>query len=291
MSWNVAKPDQLHDILEFLKQREHTCVAFLSHLLEDGVPTFPTRLKKRIFYLKGSRQGEHGRISGVLLQTTFGFVFPVLDTPEAEQNPRLSELGRRLRKNFFHTRTIMGRERDVRRVEEIIGSPPDTRVTYHIMALTGEPAPRTHPPPAGYAFRRATLRDLQSLLPLQSAYEKEEVIVDDRDVNPSVVYHNMRQALERHVTYLATRADRPVSKASTNARGLTFDQIGGVYTVPEERNKGIASELMRYLIDDIRAQGKGSTLFVKQHNTAAIAMYERLGFERKNEFAISYYYP
>jgi predicted GNAT family acetyltransferase len=289
MSWNIAKPDQLGDILEFLMRREHSCVPFVAHLMKDGEPSFPPKVKKRVFYLS-PRRGS-GEIVGLILQTAFGFVFPVLDTLEAERHPRLGELGRRLRKNFFHTRTIMGRDEDVRRVEETIGSPPDTRVTYYIMSLWGAPAPRHRPAFEGYTFRRAQMRDLDRLLPLQRAYEKEEVIVDDRDVNAGVVYHNMRSALEHHLTFVAERDGKPVAKASTNARGLTYDQIGGVYTIPEERNRGIAAELMRYLIADIRAAGKGSTLFVKQHNAAAIRMYENLGFERRNEFAISYYYP
>ncbi|MFW6223434.1 MAG: GNAT family N-acetyltransferase, partial [Spirochaetota bacterium] len=153
----------------------------------------------------------------------------------------------------------------------------------------GPPSSRSHPAPAGVTFRRAGLRDLKRLLPLQAAYEEEEVIVDGREVNSSVVYHNMRSALEHHLTYIAERDDVPIAKASTNARGLTYDQIGGVYTIPAERNRGVAGELMRYLLADIREQGKRATLFVKQHNEAARVMYEHLGFEHRNEFAISYY--
>ena len=289
VSWHIAKPEHLEDILEFLIRREHSCVPFVAHLLKDGEPSFPPKIKKRVFYLSPHRGSSE--IAGVILQTAFGFVFPVFDTPEAERHPRLGELGRRLRKNFFQARTIMGRDEDVRRIEETIGSPPDTRVTYYIMSLWGEPAQRQRPAPQGYTFRRAQMQDLDRLLPLQRAYEREEVIVDDRDVNAGVVYHNMRSALEHHLTYVAEREGDPVAKASTNSRGLTYDQIGGVYTVPEERNRGIAAELMRCLIADIRSAGKGSTLFVKQHNAAAIQMYENLGFERRNEFAISYYYP
>lgn len=289
MSWSVAGPQDLDPILEFLENREHTCVPFVSHLLKDGKPSFPTRIKKRIFKLESRR--DRGTISGLVLQTTFGFVFPVLDTPEAEQEPRLRELSRRLRKGFFQAVTVMGRKSDVARIEKLLGRDPDTQVTYYIMARIGGPPPRSAPPPSGYTFRRADSRDLDALLPLQAAYEKEEVIVDGREVNHSVVYHNMRTALEHHITYVAELNDgTPVAKASTNARGLTYDQIGGVYTVPQERNKGIGRELMRYLMEDVHAAGKNTTLFVKQHNTPALSMYQRLGFEQKNEFAISYYH-
>jgi predicted GNAT family acetyltransferase len=287
VSWSIAKPEKLDEIIEFLKRREHTCVAFLSHLLHDGVPTLPSKVKKRVFYL---HHGTDGPILGLLLQTAFGFIFPVLDSPEAEQAPHLRQLSRRLKRNFFQAKTIMGRARDVRRIEETVGRPPDTRVEYYIMSLESDPPPRKRAPPSGYAFRKAQMTDLQSLLPLQAAYEKEEVIVDGRPVNSSVVYHNMRSALEHHLTYIAERDGVPVCKASTNARGIGYDQIGGVYTVPEERNRGIAGELMRYLIEEIRSQGRASTLFVKQHNSAAITMYQDLGFSTRNEFAISYYH-
>jgi len=286
VSWTLARPDDLGEIVEFLTRREHTCVGFTSHLLDDGVPVFPSKLKKRVFYL--STDGS--QISGLVLQTAFGFVFPIFDTPEAERAPQLRELSRRLKKSFFHSRTVMGRRRDVERLEAVFGHPPDTQINYFIMSLSGAPARRSRPAPSDITFRRASIRDLKALLPLQAAYEEEEVIVDGRDVNSSVVYHNMRSALEHHLTYIAERDGAPIAKASTNGRGLTYDQIGGVYTVPPERNRGIAAELMRYLLADISAQGKSATLFVKQHNQAALAMYERLGFEHRNEFAISYYH-
>ena len=286
MSWTLARPGDLSGILEFLKRREHSCVAFTAHLLDNGVPVFPSKLKKRVFYL--STDGP--QISGLVLQTAFGFVFPILDTPEAERAPQLRELSRRLKRNFFHSRTVMGRRRDVERLEAVFAHPPDTQVNYFILSLVGAPPPRTAQAPPDITFRRAGIRDLKALLPLQAAYEEEEVIVDGRDVNSSVVYHNMRSALEHHLTYVAERDGVPVAKASTNARGLTYDQIGGVYTVPSERNKGIAGQLMRCLLADIRAQGKNATLFVKQHNEAARAMYDRLGFEHRNDFAISYYH-
>ena len=289
MSWSIAGPQDLYAILEFLKNREHTCVPFVSHLLKDGTPSFPSKIKKRIFKLEGHR--DRGTISGLVLQTTFGFVFPVLDTAEAEREPRLGQLSRRLRKGFFQSFTVMGRKSDVARIEKLLGREPDPQVNYYIMARVGGPPPRSAPSPAGYTFRRADSRDLDALLPLQAAYEREEVIVDGREVNHNVVYHNMRTALENHITYVGERFDgTPVAKASTNARGLTYDQIGGVYTVPEERSKGIAHELMRYLMEDVHAAGKNTTLFVKQQNTPALSMYRRLGFEQKNEFAVSYYH-
>lgn len=294
MSWTLATSDDLDDILAFLGRREHACVAFTAHLLRDGVPAFPSRLKKRVFYLPVRGEPARGagadRFAALLLQTAFGFIFPVLDTPEADRDPRLRQLGRRLRKSFFHSRTIMGREADVSRMEAVFGRPPDTLVTYYIMSLRGEPAPRGGDPPEGVQVRRAGITDLKALIPLQAAYEAEEVVVDGRDVNHSVVYHNMRSALEHHITYVAERDGRPIAKASTNARGMTYDQIGGVYTIPEERSRGVATELMRALIAEIRTAGKGSTLFVKKHNAAAIAMYRRLGFELQTDFAISYYH-
>ncbi|MFP4010919.1 MAG: GNAT family N-acetyltransferase [Spirochaetaceae bacterium] len=294
MAWSVAKPQQFDRVIEFLRPREHTCVTFVSHLLKGGVPSFPSRFRKRILYLAAPRSAELGGASGgiaaLALQTTFGLVFPVLDTPAAEHDPQLGDLVHRLRRGLQLSRTLMGREADVRRVESALSASPDMRVTYHIMSLTGPPASGGRHPPQDVTFRRAGPADLSRLLPLQAAYEEEEVIVDGRPVDHRVVYHNMHHALEHHVTYIAERNGTPVAKASTNAHGLHYEQIGGVYTVTTERNKGIGTELMRYLIADLRAQGKSSTLFVKKFNAAARAVYERLGFVHKNDFAISYYY-
>jgi hypothetical protein len=78
----------------------------------------------------------------------------------------------------------------------------------------------------------------------------------------------------------------PIAKAATNARGLVFDQIGGVFTLPRYRGLGVGRAVVEFLLSGL---SKPTSLFVKQHNQAAIRMYARLGYVVEDPFTISYY--
>ncbi len=51
---------------------------------------------------------------------------------------------------------------------------------------------------------------------------------------------------------------------------------------PEHRRRGIAVRLLEHLFEQTRGDGqRGYTLEVRTSNTGAIALYERMGFERR----------
>lgn len=58
-------------------------------------------------------------------------------------------------------------------------------------------------------------------------------------------------------------------------------KVWGVYTKASYRGQGIARELMRALLDDVRSSGKFSLLYLSVHvrNIAAKALYRSIGFE------------
>jgi len=79
-----------------------------------------------------------------------------------------------------------------------------------------------------------------------------------------------------------------ISIGALNALYEQVGQIGGVYTVPEERRRGRARDLVKSLISDCfgsRRLGR-LILFTGERNTAAQALYESLGFSRCGEFAL-----
>lgn len=55
--------------------------------------------------------------------------------------------------------------------------------------------------------------------------------------------------------------------------------IGDIIVKEEERNKGIASCLMDYMLSDIKESVKLLTLEVRKSNTPAIQLYKKFGFE------------
>ena len=137
---------------------------------------------------------------------------------------------------------------------------------------------------------RGGAEDTNSLLELQVEYEKEEVCQGMSELPKSISLMNLEHILKNEIIYFARVGNLCVSKANTNARGINYAQLGGIYTLPEYRGRGIASAVVNRLIEHInKDEGKNVSLFVKNHNKIAIEMYKRLGLKEIGEFAISYF--
>jgi len=141
---------------------------------------------------------------------------------------------------------------------------------------------------ASFTIRRAGPEDTDALYPLQMAYEMEEVILDPLRFHPQLCYQNLNRQLKEQIIYIAEKEGRPVAKAGTNARGFFWVQMGGVYTLPEYRNRGIAASLAGRLVRELGRRKKRFCLFVKKENRPALKVYEKNGFTIAGEFRITY---
>jgi len=136
--------------------------------------------------------------------------------------------------------------------------------------------------------RRARPEDLGALYPLQEAYEREEVLTPIHEFNAAASRAALARSLELQLVYVAVEDGRIVAKAGTNARGFGVDQIGGVYTIPERRGRGLATALMAALLGEIRRAGRCVALFVKPGNAAALALYRALAFREIGDYRADY---
>lgn len=130
---------------------------------------------------------------------------------------------------------------------------------------------------------------LETLLPIQEAYEREEVLNEDQDFNPLLSKFVLKKNLSEQNVYAAFYENKLVSKATINADGKNFVQIGGVFTVPAFRKLGFAEFLIKKLVFEKNRLGKQLVLFVKPKNTAALTLYKRCGFSSFGKMKISYY--
>ena len=80
-----------------------------------------------------------------------------------------------------------------------------------------------------------------------------------------------------------------VAKANTNAIGINCVQIGGVYTHPLYRRNGYAGALVQALCNRAVQARRKPVLFVKEKNTPAFNLYQKLGFEECGRYTIVYY--
>ncbi|MDR9858798.1 GNAT family N-acetyltransferase [Treponema socranskii] len=137
---------------------------------------------------------------------------------------------------------------------------------------------------------RCGIRDADVLMPLQLAYEAEEVLPPCRTQNPAVTRKNLERILKtEYVVALQNSRGEPAAKANTNAVGIRWAQIGGVYTAPDFRRKGCASLLVETLAEKIVASNRLPVLYARNGNEAAQKAYSALGFTKTGGFTIAYY--
>ena len=141
----------------------------------------------------------------------------------------------------------------------------------------------------GTAVYVCTEKDADELLPLQAAYEAEENGIRDDGLDTAKALMRLRGILRRE-TVIACRDERTgrlLGKAGTNAKGFGWNQVGGVYTLPQERGRGIAAFLVAELARLSACEGKSAVLFVKPKNKAAQSAYAKSGFKECGGFRVA----
>ena len=275
MSWRPAGRRDLPGILEFLLRDEALCVPFTSRLI-DGARGCD------VYFNTDAR----GSVFECILFTTAGLLLPVL-AGEDERHDGLADVLRGLSPAVH---SIMGVGRCVGSAEALLPVQPTTRIEYFLMTLhRAALRPLLLQNPDGVVVRKADPYDAEALFPLQKEYELEEVVIDPAHFNDAQCMKLLKQSLRNELVFLLEWDGVPVAKAATNARGFGVDQIGGVYTVPERRSKGLGARVVAELLRAVFMDKAAACLFVKKWNRPAIALYDRLGFAPVTDYVISYY--
>jgi GNAT superfamily N-acetyltransferase len=249
-----------------------------------GRAGLPSRLEATVLV---HRLGEE--TTAALLLTSGGLLLPLLPAPGRGglAPPRFPHW----RALVHNLHSVMGPLREVSWAESNLPFPAHVSVDYHLMGLERSDyrPPAQAPDPAGLELREAGPQDARGLYPLQRDYELEEVLIEPGHFDPQACLANLRRTLRRQIVFLAELGGRLVAKAGTNARGFDADQIGGVFTVEDERGRGLARRVMAVLLERIFREKSLASLFVKKLNPAAVALYHRLGFRELEDFRISYF--
>ncbi len=78
-----------------------------------------------------------------------------------------------------------------------------------------------------------------------------------------------------------------VAMAGERMKPTGFTEVSGVCTHPEHRGRGYADGLSRLVAARILARGETAFLHAYPSNTAAITLYQTLGFTLRREMAIT----
>lgn len=281
--------ESLAACLEFLKTREHRAISLASNLAPEGKLRTTGPGIRDCFALSGDGSGA---IDGLILLTSTGILLHCLDEG-AESCADL--VSRRLAP--ARIRCILGAEPGTGFLESLVGSRANRKIDYRLMTLTS--SPREAVPDEDFealstdsqelCIRRCGISDAPVLLPLQEGYEREEVVPPGDSFSREACLANLSRTLSSQFVFAAFVGRDPAAKAGTNAQGISWNQLGGVYTVPSWRGQGLASALVRHVAGERMKAGKKIALFVKIRNESAIHVYEKVGFTPDIPFTILYY--
>ena len=88
-------------------------------------------------------------------------------------------------------------------------------------------------------------------------------------------------------SYIGLReAGRLVAMAGERFHPPGWTEISAVCTAPEHRGRGLATRLMQALAYAIRDRGETPFLHVTSSNTAAIGLYEAMGYTPRRSFEV-----
>ncbi len=289
MAWRMGARRDLSSLRNFLSQREWQCAVFASRMRDMAPYSWVNGESFTLMINEEKLQGMPTILEALML-TRSGLVLPILYEKRSctlDHNSRL--------KPFFHRysrrlHSIMGLKSSVIKIENLFENDIRAKVDYFLMTLDlkrTQLSPNLAPP--SVEVRTADLADADALYDIQRQYELEEVFLNPDHFDERRCRSLLRKSLKKQVIYLAEEKGVPIAKAGTNARGFLVDQIGGVFTLPSRRRERIGTLCMEALLKDIRQTKKMATLFVKQDNPAALALYHHLGFTTRTHFRITYY--
>ena|SRR5438477_7383513 len=117
----------------------------------------------------------------------------------------------------------------------------------------------------------------------------EELNEDPRVTDPLAYAKRVEDECRDGYTFLWTDEQGLCFRASVSARTPDAAQISGVYVPPERRNRGFARRGMAELCARLLADSASICLFVNDFNEPALAVYHRLGFTNRKEWASAFY--
>lgn len=138
-------------------------------------------------------------------------------------------------------------------------------------------------------FIKPPIEDAELLCPMEIEYNETEVLATGVKASHESCLRLLKKRINNNALYAVKKKGKYIAKAGINASGFRWNQIGGVFTSPEHRNKGVGAANMMMLINDCFQYKKKCSLFVKIKNRAARQMYKKIGFKESGDFRISYF--
>lgn len=273
-------------VFDFLLANEHKCVSLVSHFIKKDT---------KILYILD----ERNVIWGVLSISPSGQILHCLESEAVLPTVKAYFKAVRPQKLF----SLIGEKRYTDEIAkiflELYGTVAKAKNEYGLMEFNEALAEEAANASNIDSKKRSFLKDCQvfdcknsdfdAMLPLQKAYELEEVVVDKNNYNEKNSRILLRRNIQNGEVFGVRYNKRVVGKASINAKGENCIQLGGIFTDVTMRNRGIATFLVQNLTQRFKNEGKTIVLFVKNANSIAINVYQKCGFATFADYTILYF--
>ncbi len=255
------------EALAYLAQAPYDNVFISYLLLFDG----GTRARRNVTIALD----DAGRIRGVAY---FGRQVVLACDPEAVEAIALAS------RDFRGERMIVGPQETIAAYWELVrewhAQPRLVRERQPVMAID-----RAHLQPyAGDTLvRRARLDEWTSVADNSAAMIAQELGYDPRRSSPDFAA-NVRAMIERGLWWVGESLGRLCFFCNIGPWTAQTTQLQGIWTPPEMRRKGLATASLAAMCDRLLEGSPTLSLYVNDFNLPAIALYERIGFERVGTF-------
>ena len=186
---------------------------------------------------------------------------------------------------LYPTRMVVGERRTVELLWSLIGPgfpvPREVRRRQFVYAVDPERLVRD---PHGWApgiARLAERSDEDRVLKLSAAMYTEEMGENPMARDPDGYRRRVRMLIARGWTYVYEAGGKLQFKMDVGCASNRTAQIQGVYVPPDLRGHGVGTTAMSACCDLAFGRHPNLSLYVNDFNTPAVALYERIGFERE----------
>ncbi len=287
--WKKLSKAGYNSFLHFIAPYEHFCVPMTSRISLAGKPSAGELKNAEIFIYYSNSQALAAVFAGN--DSIIVPLFPEGTIPESGQLTNVLQGSKNIRKKYL---TLMGELSSVRLLTQLFTGRNSHSVDYKLLTadsalIAALPQLRNRELPLqDIIIKTAVSSDIDLLMPLRKDYEIEEVLLDPSTFNETACRIRFLDTIKTKTVLYGIYQNRPVATCCVNASGLNWNQLGGVFTMPEYRSLGVSSAVLRKIAEFSAMKKKNLTLFVKPSNTPAVRLYEKNGFILRNDYRISY---
>jgi GNAT superfamily N-acetyltransferase len=128
-------------------------------------------------------------------------------------------------------------------------------------------------------LRRATLRDLEMILPVQAEMARLESGINPMEKDPQGFRMRCARRIEQGRVWVLVEDGQLIFKADIMSDTPEVVYLEGIYIAPEERGKGYGLRCLSQLSRHLLAHAKSICLLVNEMNEAAHGFYQKAGYK------------